>query len=46
MYYSEDNLETMGRGKELLKKTLGLAHENFRKIQLGINTSEANGLFS
>ena len=26
------------------KKTL--VHENFRKIQLGINTSEENGFFS
>ena len=43
MYCSGDNLETMGRGQELLKKTL--AHENFRKIQLGINTSEENGFF-
>ena len=33
----------MGRGQELLKKTL--AHENFRKIQLGINTPEENGFF-
>ena len=44
MYYSGDNLETMGSGQELLKKTL--AHENFRKIEFGINTSEDNGFFS
>ena len=43
MYCSGDNVETMGRGQELLEKTL--AHENFRKIQLGINTSEENGFF-
>ena len=30
-------LETMGRGQELLKRTL--VHGNLRKMQLGINTS-------
>ena len=44
MYYSGENLETMGRGQELMKKAL--AYENFRKIQLGINTSKENGFFS
>ena len=44
MHCSEDNLETMGRGQELLIKTV--AHENFRKIELGINTSDENGFFS
>ena len=44
MYCSGDNLETIGRGQELLKKTL--AHENFRKMQVGINTFEENGFFS
>ena len=43
MYCSGDNLEIMGRGQELLKKTL--AHENFRKMQVGINTFEENGFF-
>ena len=33
----------MGKGQELLKKSL--AHENFRKIQLGIIISEENGFF-
>ena len=44
MHSSGDNLETMGRGQELMKKTL--AHENFRKIKFGINTSEENDVFS
>ena len=38
-----DNLDTIDRGQELLKKTL--VDENFRKIQLVVNTYEENCFF-